>query len=39
MNADDADVERVQLVEERVHVEKIEMQTDQVRVRTITDAV
>lgn len=37
MIADDADVARVQLVEERVRVEKVEVQTDQVRVRTVTD--
>jgi stress response protein YsnF len=37
MIADDADMDRVQLVEERVHVEKIEVQTGHVRVRTVTD--
>jgi len=37
MIADDADVARIQLVEEQVRVEKIEVQTDQVRVRTVTD--
>lgn len=37
MIADDADVARVQLVEERVRVEKVEVQTDHVRVHTVTD--
>ena len=37
MIADDADVDRVQLVEERVCVEKVELQTDHVRVHTVTD--
>ncbi|MET0315777.1 MAG: DUF2382 domain-containing protein [Rhodococcus fascians] len=37
MIADDADMARVQLVDERVHIDKIEVQTDQVRVRTVTD--
>jgi len=37
MIADDADMARVQLVEERLHVETVEVQTDQVRLRTVTD--